>query len=367
MDYAIPVKPAVAVGCFICETPLPKRILAVPQNPSGLVEPLVCKAFECQQLMALRLKLPPSLFNAPVRFHQNNLRQQKEKEQQQQQWVVDLNEREARENADLLAAIVSHPKTYGINPPQVQPFTKTVAIPSSGDAVTALLPSRIEQYRQHLEAMIEEALSYMANDEQGAPALDANNAASHLTFTASQNHPSYPLQMQVAEQDKLLAATPALKRISDKLCTLCQGGCCPAGQDHAFVTALTIYRVLKADASLTPEAVLALYLGKLEPRVVAQGCVNQTPAGCVLPRHLRADVCNLYYCDNLRAYQKSVLETPEANNGDPIVAVQRAHNAWNRLHPSASHEVISVAVIDEKTTQLLPVLELAPPLKKNIS
>ncbi len=121
MDYAIPVKPAVGAGCFICETPLPKRILAVPQNPSGLVEPLVCKAFECQQLMALRLKLPPSLFNARVRFHQNNLRQQKEKEQQQQQWVADLNEREARENACILAAIVSHPKTYGVNQPQAQP------------------------------------------------------------------------------------------------------------------------------------------------------------------------------------------------------------------------------------------------------
>lgn len=117
---------------------------------------------------------------------------------------------------------------------------------------------------------------------------------------------------------------------------------------------------MKAEPELKADSVLTMYLDKLKTQVIEDGCINQSPAGCVLPRNMQGDVCNLYYCDPLLAYQQGTQRTGPATDGviDPVVAVQRANNAWNRLKPSTSREVISVAVIDQHETRQLRLNEL---------
>jgi hypothetical protein len=237
-----------------------------------------------------------------------------------------------------------------------------VAIPSANCKSAALSLSRIERYKVHLKSVIAEAANYITV-EMGNP-TDANTTSPDENYTAKQaapeNHASYHLEALLATQENFFEGNSALKNVSDRMCALCRGGCCTAGGDHAFVTSLTIYRLMIAEPQLTADSILADYIEKLNGQVIEGGCVNQSPEGCVLPKKMRGDVCNLYYCDPLLAYQRETRRIGHTDDDalDPVVVVQRANNPWNRLNPSTSREVISVSVIDEQETRHLPLGDL---------
>src|SRR5579862_7853474 len=101
-------------------------------------------------------------------------------------------------------------------------------------------------------------------------------------------------------------------------CASCRGLCCKHGELHAFMRPATLRRYLKLHPAQTPERALATYLSYIPAESAAGSCIYHGRQGCTLPRAMRSDVCNRFFCDDLERLQKSVGagETPP-----PIVAV----------------------------------------------
>ena len=100
---------------------------------------------------------------------------------------------------------------------------------------------------------------------------------------------------------------------------------------------------MDTDPSLTAAGLLEAYLGHTPAESMEAACLLQTPTGCALPRELRSDVCNGYYCPSLVALQDGWNE----EDPPPVLAIQRAHHVWNRYGTTTMNPVTTVAVVDE--------------------
>ena len=52
---------------------------------------------------------------------------------------------------------------------------------------------------------------------------------------------------------------------------------------------------------IVDDAVIADYLAFVPSRSLPSGCIYQRSDGCALPRDMRADICNSFFCDGLNA------------------------------------------------------------------
>jgi hypothetical protein len=85
-------------------------------------------------------------------------------------------------------------------------------------------------------------------------------------------------------------------------CATCQGFCCKGGGEHAYIDERTMARVRRDRPDLDARGVIRLYLAALAPGAYQGSCLFHGPAGCTLPRPLRAELCNSYYCNGLRDF-----------------------------------------------------------------
>jgi len=92
-----------------------------------------------------------------------------------------------------------------------------------------------------------------------------------------------------------LAATQAA-------CATCRGQCCSHGGEHAYLDEDTIRRVVRERPRLGARGVAALYRARLGKESFAGSCVFHDAQGCRLPRELRSDLCNEFYCSALKVF-----------------------------------------------------------------
>jgi hypothetical protein len=85
-------------------------------------------------------------------------------------------------------------------------------------------------------------------------------------------------------------------------CATCQGFCCKGGGEHAYLDEHTMARVRRDNPDLDARGVIRLYVEALAPLSWRGSCLFHGRHGCTLPRSLRADLCNSYYCNGLRDY-----------------------------------------------------------------
>lgn len=102
------------------------------------------------------------------------------------------------------------------------------------------------------------------------------------------------------------ASSAARETVSGKACGGCRGYCCVAGGDHAWLTARTIRRYRREHPAAGPGEILAAYLALLGPRTYKGSCVYHGSNGCRLPREMRSDTCNRYFCPELRVFRARV-------------------------------------------------------------
>jgi hypothetical protein len=93
-------------------------------------------------------------------------------------------------------------------------------------------------------------------------------------------------------------------------CATCRGSCCRLGQDHAFVGADTIRRGMHDRPGRSAVDVLREYLSYLPETTLEHGCVFQRPDGCALPRTLRGDICNTFFCYGLHDFHANYTAGP---------------------------------------------------------
>jgi hypothetical protein len=206
-----------------------------------------------------------------------------------------------------------------------------VVIPSGHHQQVPLPLERIENYRKHLEKVIAEAMTYASVDE--APHDNNKDAYEKLQ-----------------QQEQLFADQPRLKEVSDAFCMLCKGGCCARGQEHAYLSASHMRRLMDQDPAWSPESLLLAYMSALAQTSSDNACINQGPAGCVLPRELRSSTCNQFYCSAVKKYQAGITdENSDANSCDEaignVAVIQREQSLWNRSYNDEPNEVPRVAIL----------------------
>ncbi|HVL00708.1 MAG TPA: hypothetical protein VM553_12890 [Dongiaceae bacterium] len=302
------------VSCAVCGDAV-SLAEVLQQKGKPLV---VCRNFECRRVAGLRDTLAPPIFKAQFEFHQRRIRTYKEQQAQQRQHITAIEQAEAEENARLLDEFLAqHPEHQDSPPPLLTlPLGRTDSEPPA--------ETRVQAYRQHLQKVIEQAFACQSvNDLPSDHHMDS---------------------MEIRQKvDVLFAAYPALQAVSDRFCMQCKGGCCTAGGDHAFVSAVTIMRLREAEPDLTADVILQRYLDAVPVESVPGGCINQTSSGCILPREWRSDVCNGFYCDSLRHLQK---QWSEGEAPSKVLTVQRANHNWNRFEGDKPFPVVGIALVN---------------------
>jgi hypothetical protein len=91
-------------------------------------------------------------------------------------------------------------------------------------------------------------------------------------------------------------------RVAASACTLCKGWCCKNGDDDGFLDEATLARVWPG---MTAAAIVHMYVERV-PNIGYEGsCIFHGEKGCTLPRDLRSNVCNVYFCGGLQGFIQS--------------------------------------------------------------
>ncbi len=103
---------------------------------------------------------------------------------------------------------------------------------------------------------------------------------------------------------------PGLTTLAGAACACCRGHCCSRGGEHAYVDADTIRRLRRTEPDLGRAAILGRYRAALGPESYEGSCVFHGPSGCRLDRALRSDLCNTFYCTDLKRFLRVQPATP---------------------------------------------------------
>lgn len=157
-----------------------------------------------------------------------------------------------------------------------------VIIPSSRLALTNLPERRRRAFRDHLNRLLSEAAALGP-----APATPQEGAQETLRGDPIQG---------------------GLESALHGACTLCRGWCCERGSNHAYLTVATLRRVLSRQPRPRPRELFAAYLSCVGSRSYQGSCIFHQAGGCSLPRELRSDTCNQFYCAGLTAFRQQVAD-----------------------------------------------------------
>lgn len=167
-------------------------------------------------------------------------------------------------------------------------------VPYTAQPIAPLPAARRAAFEAHLDATIAKAFE---------PETDAQLAAPEEHFAGRSD----------IEPDDPLAVSAC--------CMACQGYCCLLGKGtHAFIGPKLIAYYRHRNPEATPETVRADYLGRLPEVSTVEGCVYQGPKGCVLPRAMRADICNSYRCSGQEHMMSALRSLAPAASAEPEAA-----------------------------------------------
>jgi hypothetical protein len=279
---------------------------------------VVCESADCRLLLSRRAELSPDDFRFLVAVRGRQRRDlQKFLEIERERRA----ERTARHALEHEAIRQSVAREHGLPASSYA----LVVLPSGPPTLAPLPERRRQRYRQHLDAIIAEA-------------VEPGDTGSPLDPAAGEG--SVPLGAQ--------------------LCTVCRGGCCVSGGEWAYLTAATIRRVMRLRPELQPGQVADEYLARLVDRTVEGSCVNHSVSGCGLPREMRSETCNDFNCDPVREWQA------RCASGDPplgALVIQRRQDHWNRDRLDVPNDVVGVSVVTEDGIRPLSPVG-APPTQR---
>lgn len=291
---------------------------------------LVCNSFDCTVVMSQKGTMTSDGFKAHLKFKKNDLQQRKEKEATTQKYIEEIEKKELQENEGIIQLTLE--KDFDIK----QDILHLFSIPSGFSKLVSVPEKRIKNYTEHLKTTISSAAEFD----------NASVAENELNTSYDGSHEN------VLKVENRFEETPVLRTISDKLCGMCKGGCCVLGKDNAHLSVITIRRYMDDNPHLSEQEILELYLSKINSETIENACINNTKTGCALPREMRSDICNGYYCDSLKSFQKEYAGRAEIGK---VLAVQRSHTNWNRFDPGVSNKVVSVALVGKDTLQYVDI------------
>lgn len=170
-----------------------------------------------------------------------------------------------REWGELRAEAARHrsiadPESYFIiliSPQQIRP--------------TPIPPERVEQFREYLAGVIDDARE---------TEIETVNLVEDLS-----------------EPDRV-------RRWLGRICAACRGECCSAGKERAFLDVPAVHKQMRRYPDRHAAQIIDSYVEKVPAVTFGGSCIFQGEGGCSLPREDRAHICNIYECAGLRMARK---------------------------------------------------------------
>lgn len=265
----------------------------------------VCESAHCRVLLARREYMSADAFRFLVEARRRHKREQDERTEAERLRRAERNARDDLEHESIRDAACRK----GRLPASGHPL---LVLPSGPRALEPLTPQRRNRYREHLEAMIA-----AAGPREGDDAATGHDAS--------------------------IAAGPAVP-LAAQLCTLCGGGCCSRGGDKAYLNEATIRRFMRLRPDLPPEELAEAYLALLPDETVAGSCINHTATGCSLPRDMRSDTCNDYFCSPMRSWQS---RCTHGERPPGAFVIQRRQDNWNKDRLDLANDVVGISIVTD--------------------
>ncbi len=301
--------------CEVCESSISYPDFLKSQH----LDYTVCQSFDCRRTMGQKSKMSSVFFKAHLKFCKQLIKQRIETDRLRKAHIEDVVNKEALENSSIYNNVLKMScELSSLN-------SYLITIPSGLTKVGALSIHRKQQYIEHLKDIIAQAGNF--------------KNASEVMY--DEHHDAHFKRQKI---DLRLNAVPALRMTSDNLCCKCKGGCCVSGKDHAYLSVYSMRRFMDENLQLASHQILNLYSSKVSENTIEGSCINQTSSGCVLPRYMRSDICNGYYCDALKVYQ---IKMKAINQALPVVVVQRSSTYWNRFSTGVKNDIVDVSILCE--------------------
>ena len=189
-------------------------------------------------------------------------------------------------------------------------------LPFNADRPAALAQERRDAFEAHLRSNITRAREQLAAGVVPAPPTVSVRLPNDVRSDA-----------ELEAEQKLLGAG----------CAACRGQCCHLGGNHAFNEVNTMMLYLQRFPTHDDETIVSRYLSYLAPRTMSRGCVYQEAGGCSLPRDLRSDVCNRFYCASIRVLRNQFAA------GEPV----RAYFLHQRDGQLVGDRFVEIPVVKE--------------------
>ena len=287
----------------------------------------VCKSFTCQKVMINKISTSPLLFKFHLSFQKKIIHDQWKREAAKKKRIDEIKTRESQENQKIIQSILLD------NAELSTKNTQAVVIPTGLSNTIPPAQERVDKYIEHLNNIISEAASYK-----------------NVTEVIYGQHQDAHEKLLKVEQR--FSQNPTLEQLSNQLCGLCKGGCCVAGEEHAYLSVFTIRSMMDNNQDISETDILNQYLSRISPKTVENSCINQTPSGCALPRELRSDICNAFYCDTLKSCQSKMENKHKLGT---VIAIQRANTYSSNIDTDANNEIVNVMLLDDEQCQLLNI------------
>jgi hypothetical protein len=149
-----------------------------------------------------------------------------------------------------------------------------VVVPHRAQRIAPVPAKRREQLASHLRALL------------------ASPLAADGTSAAARSH---------GEAQTAAGTDSASEPLGAPVCKSCRGFCCSfGGASFAFLDRPTLDRFASANPELCADGVVAAYVSRVPDRACKDSCLYHSSTGCVLPRSMRAALCNEYQCGPLK-------------------------------------------------------------------
>ena len=299
--------------CMVCDT-------VIVVNPLKPDQPKLCGNVQCQALYKQSENMPPVLYRQHFEKQKRLIIQKRHAELEKQKHIEKIKNNEQEENERFKQRVIT-------TAPDLDGKEISITqIPSGLSGETILDSERISEYTDFLKSIIKLAEEAESIDDL----LDEQVNSTHDALL---------------EQDARIDANPLLADQVTKLCSLCKGGCCAAGGNHAYLHPATMRRLIEKQ-EVSGDELFDIYSGHLGEKSVVGSCINQTEKGCVLPREYRSDVCNRYLCNEVEQHLSWKESSDSVNTFDLIV--QRKNSNWNRFEAVELNPVVQILLQNEE-------------------
>ena len=325
--------------CEVCGEVVKTRLTHTPlkvrnsRQSFNVASQILCQSAICKRIASKRDSLSPHLYRFRVEAHRKSLQARRERTTTEIRRIKLLKEKIEAQNKAAEILVKSQLPQLSVNP-------RLISIPTGRTKLVTLPSDRAEKYRERLSELITKASEYSNLEE---------------ILDDEENE----VREKAIRVESMFEKDFNLKLISDQLCGMCKGGCCAAGSDHAYLSVSTVRRFMDDNPTLSPTQVLDAYMEELADETVEDSCINQTSRGCGLPRKMRSNTCNSYYCDPIQRFHEEVSDPESELTSDcDAIAVQRNYVHWDRECENACHNVTSVSVLQSDNITELDISTL---------